>query len=81
LPATSASKVEACASWETASTSREATSATETASAESTLVTHHAEQNLGVDATHAAAHAATAAEHIRWVNEIIAIVVTGFLPE
>lgn len=74
---TSTAKVEAGTSGEaTTSTSWEASGLEATAS-KATLVAHHAEQDLRVDATHATSH--TAAEHVSRVDEIIAIIVAGSL--
>lgn len=81
----STAKVEACTSGKASSTAREAAGTTreatgaESASSEAALVAHHAEENLGVDATHAAAHA-TGTEHISRVNKVVAVVIASSLP-
>lgn len=71
---------------ETLSSAREAPCTPEAAAAAAaeaaTLATHHAEQDFGVNAPHAA-HAAThatTAEHVGGVHEIIAVVIAGLLP-
>ena len=50
-----------------------------TGSAEPTTTVHHAEENLWVNTT---VHSATAttAEHVRWVHQVLATVVTGAFP-
>lgn len=73
---TSTAKVEAGTSGEATSTSWEASGLEATAS-KATLVAHHTEQDLRVDATHAPSHTAT--EHVSRVYEIIAIIVAGSL--
>jgi hypothetical protein len=89
LPRTStASKVKGGTSGKATSTARESTGTAwkaasgtaEATAAEAALVTHHAEQDLGIDATHAAAHTPTAAKHVSGVEQIISVVITGFLP-
>jgi hypothetical protein len=42
-----------------------------------TLVAHHTEQDLRVDAAHATSHTTT--KHVSRVDEVIAIIVAGFL--
>lgn len=58
--------------------SRETSPEATTTTTETATTAHHAEQNLWVDATHAASHAshATTAEHVRHVD-VITIVVAG----
>jgi hypothetical protein len=68
---------EASGAGEAASTTGEA-SRTESAASETTLIAHHAEEDLRVDATHATAHAA-GAEHVSRVDEVVAIVIAGSL--
>lgn len=74
LLTTTTTEVEAgtTAAWEPAS-------APEATSAEATLVTHHAEEDLRVDAAHASTHAA-ATEHIVGVNKVLATVIASSLP-
>jgi hypothetical protein len=65
---------------ESTSTSREAACLPETAT---TTTTHHVEEDLRVNATHAAAHSSHAAhaatEHVGRINEVIAIVIACLL--
>lgn len=51
------------------------TSAAAAAATESTTSVHHAEENFGVDSTHASSHSA-AGEHIGRIDEIFAAVIT-----
>jgi len=70
---------EAAATGEASGASWEPTGTSETTASEAALVTHHAEEDLWVDAAHAAAHA-TAAKHVGGVHEVVAVVVGGLLP-
>ena len=56
------------------------TTKVEASTATATATVHHLEDNLGVDATHATAHAATVAEHVGRVDQIFTAVVTSSLP-
>lgn len=79
----SAAEVEAGTAWETSTTAREPTLAAgeATTATEATLLAHHTEEDLGVDASHAS-HASThaASKHVRGVQKIVAVVVTCSLP-
>ena len=79
----SAAEVEVGTAWETSSTTREPASAAgePAAAAEATLLAHHTEEDLGVDASHAS-HASThaASKHVRGVQKIVTVVVTCSLP-
>jgi hypothetical protein len=94
--AASSVKAEAGTTWvasasarETSSAARESTtsaweptSRTETTAAEATLIAHHAEEDLRIDASHATAHTTThtAAKHVGWIHQVVAIVVASLLP-
>jgi hypothetical protein len=72
-----ASARESSATGRESSTAREpAAAAAETSTAESTLAAHHAEEDLRVDATHAATHAT----EIGWIHEIVTIVIGSAFP-
>jgi hypothetical protein len=77
-------ELEAC--WEPTSSSAPTTTreAGATAATELTTAVHHAEEDLGIDATHAAhaahtTHASTR-EHIGGIDQVLATVVTSSLP-
>jgi hypothetical protein len=77
LSAAGVAKVEACTTRESTTTSGESAGAPVAPAAKPSLLPHHAEEDLGVDASHATS---ATSKHVRGVYQVVSIVVTSLLP-